>query len=247
MKRNRRCGAFTLIELLIVISIIIILASLLLPVVAGGKARSQQISCMSNLHQLQLGWRLYVDDFAVFPENRNTNMTMSPLGSWVTGYGHWGWDPTDLTRGTLFPYIQNLKVYHCPSDQAPVPPPGPPASRRNRSYSLNIYLNGESFPELAIIPKQKEVQIHRPSSVFAFIDENEASLNDGMFGIVPLPSSLWADLPADRHQKKCNASFLDGHSQSINWKQPKRFIQHFQPETNTLGLLDLRKLQQMLP
>jgi prepilin-type N-terminal cleavage/methylation domain-containing protein len=54
--------AFSLIELLVVIAIIAILAALLLPVIDAAKARAQRTTCLDNLHQINLGIRMYVDD-----------------------------------------------------------------------------------------------------------------------------------------------------------------------------------------
>jgi prepilin-type N-terminal cleavage/methylation domain-containing protein/prepilin-type processing-associated H-X9-DG protein len=54
--------AFTLIELLVTIAIIAILASLLLPGLAGAKARSQRLKCTSQMKQLGLGLTLFTTD-----------------------------------------------------------------------------------------------------------------------------------------------------------------------------------------
>ena len=56
-----------LIELLVVISIIAILASLLLPTLARAKSAAELAKCKSNLRQWGLGLTMYTGDFSAYP------------------------------------------------------------------------------------------------------------------------------------------------------------------------------------
>jgi prepilin-type N-terminal cleavage/methylation domain-containing protein len=78
-----RLSAFTLIERLIVIAIIVILAALLLPALARGKATAQRIKCVSNLQQLGLTTQMYWDDNGGIVSPLPPNKLWPPVLVWL--------------------------------------------------------------------------------------------------------------------------------------------------------------------
>lgn len=136
---NRTATGFTLIELLVVLAIIAILAGLLLPVLARGKAQARNSVCANNLRQLGLATRLYAEDnrgrlpsAEILPTEPINPAKPLPRICDVLAATLSGGAGTDTNRRTVF---------KCPSDQAGW------FNSQGSSYEWNADLNGQRIDE----------------------------------------------------------------------------------------------------
>jgi prepilin-type N-terminal cleavage/methylation domain-containing protein len=97
---------FTLIELMIVVAIIAVLASILIPNFLNARAQAQTAACMANLNQIATAAELYYADQDTYPATG----AVAAGGSFVaTGVDYLGNTPHDqaATPGDTYTFTNN--------------------------------------------------------------------------------------------------------------------------------------------
>jgi len=132
ISRNRKSAAFTLVELLIVVSIIGLLIAILLPSLRAAREQAKATVCLANLRSLSHGWHTYADqnnDISV-PGRffKRPGGTSNPANWYDVGNGlkyRPRWVATMGKQVGIFAFNKpstsndrqdyDSKVYHCPA------------------------------------------------------------------------------------------------------------------------------------
>jgi prepilin-type N-terminal cleavage/methylation domain-containing protein/prepilin-type processing-associated H-X9-DG protein len=230
--------AFSLIELLAVLSIIGILAVLLLPVLSKVKAYAKATTCKNHLHQMGMALKMYVDEH----QSRYPYYLGPPgpaygdatgEGGRMTGFVYWS---TKLFA--YYPVNWTNSGYHCPGYKGATTGPffaGSPD--RLGSYAYNVHGSGTEWtagtddkvlkhfglgPMITwqSAPAVLEAQIKIPSEMLA-IGESQF-LNPTSNGSPGGQDVLYCRLPPQhafdpaRHGSKYNLLLCDGHTSAMN-------------------------------
>lgn len=181
--RNHASCGFSLLEVLVCISIVTVLIALLVPALSHARSSARTTLCLSNQRQLSTAWINYAGDY------RDYSM---PLAYWnTTDIGAdgeqvfwWGTHGTtaggvDHTRGFISPYIDATltlrSVFDCPEQPWGTYRPQGPSRQVTSTYGYNgYYLSPSRTPgwgeSIGIRPWRRLFEIQRPADLFVFAD-----------------------------------------------------------------------------
>ncbi|MEA2735170.1 MAG: hypothetical protein QOE14_1621 [Humisphaera sp.] len=243
---RRRRGAFTLVELLVVIGIIAILIGILLPALSRARAIANRTACLSNMRQLGAAIQLFAHERKLnLPKawfNSSPGMGIDNAGTGPNGaanyaalqepWGYkdpmWGWD------FLLMPYVKgNKNVFRCPSDDSQLlrgqmstsSTPGLTdpfdADDIPASYRMNVSNQSDVYQSV------KLTQL-RPSALSILLVEglpsgyhHIATYEDGaVFALEGRVTKFYrGNIAYKRHPKELNNyTFADGHAESMAWQ-----------------------------
>jgi len=197
--------AFSLVELLVTISIIGLLAGLSIPAMQMARESGSQVKCLSNLKQLTTAQLTAVAD------NEGK----------VLGRG-WAHDTNgNVTNGKLWAggYVQNAKVFLCPHGRKQISQwPGVPSC----DYSINVipaggnadqefYANRIANPSRVILLLEEANPVAGDSCAALNVNLSPFNVNGDRLFIEEIEEPRFSN-----HRKKGSVCFYDGSARAVS-------------------------------
>jgi prepilin-type N-terminal cleavage/methylation domain-containing protein len=192
---------FTLVELLVVLAIIGVLASLLLPALAAARNKARSAQCLANLSRWGLAYRLYADDNLDYLPRRGQGVQVLALidrpDDWFNCLPAYFRLPSfeDLVASSNKPAAHTRSVFICPSAEDP-------GKTYFLPYGMNMNLSPWNLPRAT-----KFGSVLKPTAVVAMADA------PGPYGST-FPSVKPYGIVA-RHGRSINLLFLAGEVQTF--------------------------------
>jgi len=194
--RVRFRPGFSLIELLVVISVISLLIALLLPALQSARDAGQSVLCLSQLRQVGVGVATYVNQTEYLPYSFDAGQA----GSADDRYWYSMIEITDAET------VRDTSVFICPSNDLRW---GDAGNRWSGNYAWNISVGQSNRPI-------KALRVDRPSAEGAVADAASGAYTPPRatpwFSASNTGSNLLPIHPAER---RTNLLYLDGHASNV--------------------------------
>lgn len=198
--------AFTLVELLVVIAVIAILASLLLPALSRAKSKASAIQCLGQMRQVGLATVMYASDHQEqLPRSTHSAAAFNQL-PWGFALGPYLTGKEVVRPDAAFTNLMN-GLYHCPRDRRPL---------AQWSYGKSVYpelspeeTGGPVWPRLTQIP--------RPTGTVLYAEKSGGSMADHFMAHFWLEGGS-PEIDRFRHDRQSNFTFFDGHARKLRFE-----------------------------
>ena len=231
---------FTLVELLVVISIIALLLSILMPSLGKAKGYAKRIVCSSNIRQSLIGIHMYCEDYSKMPPGTfsyrakynlenipSINRGVDPgILYWFADKGGWlGQRYSYIGQGILYglEYLPSHDVLFCPGLD--------PKTRK-------VY---EEVSDWSVPKPAYYYSFGKPQSVSSYFyrepgyDTNPDKIQNGKFEVLLFDQVGW-------HKNGINLGILDGHVESCVGKPYKNYFSFLETMYQQNGYLRRRDL-----
>ena len=202
-----KCG-FTLVALLVILAVLAILAAMLLPALAAAKKKSSKLSCVSNLKQCGLAFRIWEGDNGdQFP--MDVPMAKGGTREYDTGAG------TYRHFQVMSNELSTPKILVCPADTRPAADNFVGLKNQNVSYFVGLDARDE-FPQ-RFLDGDRNIQ-------------GESEPVNGILKIVPGQRVNWTSAI---HDNQGNLGLADGSVQECTSPFLRAELQNSGSPTNT--------------
>lgn len=229
--RERRCGALTRIDVVVIllVAIVLLFLAMAVPVFVAAHRRAQRINCAENLRQLGMAMRVWEDN------NDNTHRSWPPLletNAQTVGLnaGQVAW----INAIGITNFVRSAKILKCPADKKTPMTTSAAGLKIRISYFLNLDAN-ESYPQEMMAGDDNlelgDAAFGSPLEVNGVPVANVPVKP----GILILPSNTPFSWNEARHMTVCNVLFCDG---SVAGESDWILAQEFQmsaAQTNGVG------------
>lgn len=229
-RNMHRSLGFTLIEMLLVVSIIAFLISIILPAMGKVKNKAQISVCVSNLKNIYGATLQYTTD----NERRLPNAR-----TWVNGY--WWYQAQRVREGTLFPYMgESESSYVCPEfvDSKDWWEAGYQNQTAAWSYSMNEYFqvgwqSQRPIQTISGIQQGDQIHLYSDENPWKVPGYSNHTINNGAMGVGALNNAgsivdsigSYHDPPGgNKNDGFSNVAFVDGHIELVHVSKTKLIV-----------------------